>query len=87
MRTGGYHIIDLKDTVLTKGTPATVTGIYESIEGSYRKALLLSGLNVGGIEYPDAFVVAPILNGTTYTITVYGLTISITDADTVTVEA
>lgn len=86
MATGGYHIIDLQGIVLTKGTPATVTGIYESIEGSYQKALLLSGLNVGDIEYPDAFV-APILSETTYTITVYGLTISITAADAVTVAA
>lgn len=86
MATGGYHIIDLRGVVLTEDPPTTVTGIYESIEGSYQKALLLSGLNVDGIEYPDAFV-APTLSGTTYTITVYEFTISITDADEVTVAA
>lgn len=84
MRKGGYKIIDLKDTEFTVGTAQTIDGIYDSIEGNYRKPLLLSGLTIARFEYSDTFVTA-ILSGSDYTITAYNYTITITDTDSVTI--
>lgn len=54
MRKGGYTIIDLKDTALTTGGDAvTIKGIYERIEGNYRKRIVLSGLNLDDSELAD----------------------------------
>lgn len=83
MTKGGYQIIDLKNVQLTSGTGATFKGVYEQIEGT-RKAILVSGLNVGGTEYHDTFVDFTVSN-TTFTGTIYGKTITITDEDLVTV--
>lgn len=52
---GGYTIIDLKDTPITVGTPATVEGIFEKLEKAPKKAVLLSGLSIGGEEKRDVF--------------------------------
>lgn len=57
MRKGGYKIIDLKDNNFTVGgSSITIPGIYEAIENSHRKAILLSGIVIGGIERNDRFV-------------------------------
>lgn len=82
MRKGGYKIIDLKDNSLSNDA-VTIEGIYEAIEGSYRKPLLLSGVNIGGTEKPDVFVEANV-SGSDYTIVAYGGTLTITDEDSVT---
>ncbi len=83
MTKGGYQIIDLKDVKLTLGTGATFKGVYNQIEGT-RKAILVSGLNIGGTEYHDTFVDFTVSN-TSFTGTIYGKTITITDEDLVTV--
>ncbi len=83
MTKGGYQIIDLKDVNLTLGTGATFKGVYNQIEGT-RKAILVSGLNIGGTEYHDTFVDFTVSN-TSFTGTIYGKTITITDEDLVTV--
>lgn len=52
----GYKIIDLKDVKLINQDPTTsasesigvVEGVYEAIEGNYRKLLVLSGVNLNG---------------------------------------
>lgn len=82
---GGYKIIDFKDTPLTTGGGATtIAGIYDSIEGSYRKPLLLSGLTIDSTEHNDVYATATV-SGSNFVFTVYGKTITITDADAVTV--
>lgn len=54
---GGYKLIDLKDSKLTVGgNGVTVKGIYNSIESSYNKPLILTGINIGGIERNDVFI-------------------------------
>ena len=82
---GGYKIIDFKDKpFVTGGATMTVEGIYDTIEVSYRKPLLLSGLNIDGIERNDIYAM-PTLSGSNYVFTAYGKTITITDADAVSV--
>lgn len=54
---GGYKLIDLKESKLTVGGDGvTVKGIYNSIENSYNKPLILTGINIGGIERNDVFI-------------------------------
>ena len=51
---GGYKLIDLKESKLTVGGGGvTVKGIYNSIENSYNKPLILTGINIGGVERND----------------------------------
>ena len=54
---GGYKLIDLKDSKLTVGGEGvTVKGIYNSIKNSYNKPLILTGINIGGVERNDIFI-------------------------------
>lgn len=54
---GGYKLIDLKDSKITVGgNGVTVKGIYNSIENSYNKPLILTGINIGGIDRNDIFI-------------------------------
>lgn len=54
---GGYKLIDLKDSKLTVGGEGvTVKGIYNSIENSYNKPLILTGINIDGVEKNDVFI-------------------------------
>ena len=85
MTNGGYQIIDLKNTKLTVGTGTKIDGVYDKIK-STRKAILISGLNVGGTEYHDTFVELTV-SGTNYTGTIYGKTITISNEDLVTISA
>lgn len=55
MTKGGYQIIDLSGNSFTTGVSGYVQGAYEKIEGT-RKVILVSGLEVDGIEYRDSFV-------------------------------
>lgn len=80
---GGYKIIDLKDKELTLSVGMTYDGIYDAIEGT-RKPLLISGLNIAGVEYKD-FYALPKVNQSSYVITIDGYTITIQDTDVVTV--
>lgn len=81
MKIGGYQIIDLKNTPLNT-TAVVIEGVYAKIEGT-KKPLLLSGININGTEYHDAFVSAKV-NDSNYEIVVYGKTITITSEDNVT---
>lgn len=76
---GGYHIINLLNKSITTAAQITVPGIYNSIEGSYRKPILLTNVVIAGVEKPDAFV-APIVADSAFVFTCYGVTFSI-DAD------
>lgn len=53
---GGYKLIDLKDTDFTFDTGITIKGIYDSIERSYNKPLVLTGIVVSNVERNDVFV-------------------------------
>lgn len=54
---GGYKLIDLKNNKFTVGgNGITIAGIYNSIEASYNKPLILTGINIGGVERNDIFV-------------------------------
>lgn len=88
MGKGGYQIIDFKDIDLTiDGDGVTIDGVYERLEGNYRKPTFVEGLSVGGVEKTgqyvaftvsgDDFVGNIIVGGTAYLCT-------ITNADLVT---
>lgn len=53
---GGYKLIDLKGIKLTVGEEVIVKGIYNSIENSYNKPLILTGINISGVERNDVFI-------------------------------
>ena len=80
---GGYQIIDLGGKQLTSGVGMVYDGIYDVIE-STTKPILVEGLNVGGVDYHSAFVDFTVA-GSTYTGTIHGKTITISDIDVVTV--
>lgn len=74
---GGYKIINFKGIPLNKDSKVTIDGIYESIEKSYRKPLLFSGVNIGGTIYPDMFIQA-ILTSARYEVTLNNVKLYIT---------
>ena len=82
---GGYKISDFKDTNLVTGKASTIEGVYDAIESNYRKALLISGIVIDGVEKADCFVSFTISSGN-YVSEIYGLTLTITSADAVTVK-
>ena len=86
---GGYKIIDLKNKELTVDVGMVYEGIYESIE-STNKPILLSGLNIGGKEYPDFWAFPEIYESNYYFILTSSsgdtTKITIEDTDVVTVE-
>lgn len=86
MTKGGYQIIDLSGHHLATGVSEEVKGVYEQIEGT-RKVILVSGLEVDGVEHRDAFVDFSVDSGN-FVGVMYGkkITIGTTgDIDTVTV--
>ena len=85
MRKGGYKVINLNDNNLTTSN-TTITGIYEDVESNYRKAILLSGITINGVEYSDCFTTFNV-SGSNLIATVYNNTITITDTDIVTATA
>lgn len=84
MKRGGYHIVDFKDTNITTENGATIVGIYEEIEGSYRKAILISGITIDGVEQRDTWA-DPSHGENNYTFTAYGKTFTITSEEKVTI--
>ena len=84
---GGYKIIDLADTPFTTAAATkTIPGIHDRIESTYRKPIMLAGLNMDGTKYDAAYAV-PALSGGNYVFTVHGFTVTVTAADAVTVTA
>lgn len=79
---GGYKIIDFKSQNLTT-TATVIDGIYNAIENSYGKTLLLSNLVLDGVEKNDVFAVVNNVSGN-YTVSAYGVTITITSENSVT---
>lgn len=83
---GGYKIIDFKDINLVTGTASTIAGVYDAIESNYRKAILISGIVIDGVEKADAFVELSVDNSN-FVGSLYGKTLTITNTDKVTVKA
>lgn len=84
MKKGGYKIIDFADVDIKTDGGATVSGVYSAIEDSYRKAILISGITLDGVEKRDCFV-CPEITDSNYTFTAYGKTFTITNTDAVTI--
>lgn len=85
---GGYKLIDLKDNKFTVGGDGiTVKGIYNSIENSYNKPLILTGINIGGVEKNDVFVDFADDSGSYVASISATEKITITNADLVTITA
>ena len=83
---GGYKLIDLNDNKLTVGGDGvTVKGIYNSIENSYNKPLILTGINIGGVERNDVFIVFSYNSGSYVANISVTEKITITNADLVTI--
>lgn len=88
MKNGGYKIIDLNNYPHSNGVGVVHVGIYEAIEGT-RKPILLSGLNVDGIEFHDVFVI-PTVDGSSYFFNItqtstYNVSAVVEDTDVVTI--
>lgn len=84
---GGYKLIDLKDSKLTVGSEGgvTVEGIYNSIKNSYNKPLILTGINIDGIERNDIFIDFAVVSDSYVANISATEKITITSADLVTV--
>lgn len=83
---GGYKLIDLEENKFTVGGEGiTVKGIYNSIKNSYNKPLILTGINIGGIERNDIFIDFAINSGNYVANISATEKITITNADLVTI--
>ena len=83
---GGYKLIDLEENKFTVGGEGiTVKGIYNSIKNSYNKPLILTGINIGGIERNDIFIYFAINSGNYVANISATEKITITNADLVTI--
>ena len=83
MKRGGYKIIDFHDVNIVTGDGATIVGIYEDIEKTHRKAIMVSGIKIDNVEKPDCFVDYEV-SGSDYKFTAYGKTFTITSENRVT---
>lgn len=81
---GGYHMVDFENNNLTTTNEngITISGIYESIESSYFKSLLFTGIVIEGVEMNDSFSTVTSVDNS-YTVTLYGHTVTITNTDNV----
>lgn len=86
MNKGGYMILDFKDNVLTAGTAKVIDGVYEALEGNYRKRVVLSGLVIGDTEYND-IEIAVTISSSNFVFSCYGYNFTIDDDDKVTATA
>lgn len=81
---GGYIIADCKDIDIKTDSGATIPGLHATIEGAHRKAVLLSGVTLDGVEKGNCLVCPEISDGS-YTFTAHGKTFTVTASDAVTI--
>lgn len=81
---GGYHIVDFKDVNITSTEGTTIVGIYEDIEASHRKAILVSGITIDGVEYRDCFVDCTSADNS-FSFAAHGKTFTVSNNDTITI--
>lgn len=74
---GGYHIVDFKGGDINGGT---IKGLYESLEGSYGKAILVAGLITSGDSIREQFANV-ILDGANYKLVLSEGTITVNKND------
>lgn len=79
---GGYQLIDLQGNDLSSGF--TLEGLHQVITLSNNKPLLVTGIVISGTKKNDVYTTAE-KSGDDYTFTIYGKTLTISDADAVTV--
>lgn len=81
---GGYKIIDLKHTdFLSLEVGVVLAGIYASIESSYNKPLMLSGIVIDGVEKNDVYIEELKVVDGSFVFKAYGYEITIDDEDNV----
>lgn len=86
---GGYQILNLKNINLAVGVASVVPEAYETLEGNYKKAVLVTNLMANGVEIADFFTL-PYVSESNYVIKVvvgeitYTLTINADDQITLT---
>ena len=85
MRKGGYQIVNFREIPLTAGKAATIPGVYAALERT-NKAILVSGIIIGGVEYDDCFVMASVTDSN-YKFTAFGYDFVITPQNSVTATA
>lgn len=78
---GGYIIIDLKGIDLF-GNDVKIEGISKAVLNAYKKTVLISGIVIDSVEYPDAFVVIK-----SSVIDVYGYKLKVGVDDTIKTES
>lgn len=83
---GGYKIISLLGASLIVGATIVIPGIHKAIESSYRKPLLIEGIVVDGVEKDATWVKELKVVEGSFVIEIYGLKLTITDEDEVSVE-
>lgn len=81
---GGYQIVDFRDVNITSEAGAVITGIYESIESTYRKALQVERVTLDGVEKRACFVDCEAGEGN-FSFSAYGKTFTITPDDKVSI--
>lgn len=87
---GGYKIIDLQNVNFTIDEPQTIAGIYNAVESSHRKPILISNFVLSGVEKPDRYCTLRLDNSAyvgSIAVSTDGdvLSIEITDSDTITI--
>lgn len=87
MFTGGYQIIDLKNTEFATGANVKVEGMYQKIKGTH-KVVLVSGLKLSGVGSVKDFWASFAESGENLLSTSNGYVLTVTPQDilTVTVE-
>lgn len=83
MLNGGYKIVDFGDANIT-AEGVTIVGIYNEIEGSHRKPLLISGVTIDNVEYRDCFVDCSSADNS-FSFTAHGKNFTILNDDKVTI--
>lgn len=79
---GGYKIIDLEG--ITTTFDGSIKGLHSAIKDSYEKPILVTNFVIGGKKMNGVF--SPItMSGTSYVLTAYGYTITVSTADAITI--
>lgn len=82
--TGGYQTVSFGDVNITSDGGATVVGIYEAIEGTYRKAIMVGDVTIDGVAKRSCFVECE-AGENSFTFSAYGKTFTVTHDDKVTI--
>lgn len=86
MRNYGYKAVSLKNVNLTSAEAQTVNGIFESLETTYSKPILLTDIIIDGVEKNATFIELIPSSGN-LTFTIYGRNITVTEDDSVSINA